>query len=126
MSIPGWQRAPSSVRSSRYTQKTLVSLQPGLLGTRALQTDEKLDLAELFGSLSTYLAGKHADFLRGRFIVANWDMQDLESHEEEIVTQGLLKNQPFKGEIGPGGHWKTSTDSTQEKVVILDNQRNCR
>lgn len=51
-----------------------------------------------------YLAGAQADFLRGRFVAANWDVADLERHREEIVAQGLLKGQPFKGSIGPGGH----------------------
>jgi hypothetical protein len=64
--------------------------------------------AELFGSLTIYLAGKRADFLRGRFVVANWDVTDLEQHQDEIVAQGLLKGQAFKGDIGPGGHRFTS------------------
>ena len=60
--------------------------------------------AELFGSLTVYLAGRQADFLRGSFIAANWDVEDLESHRVDIVEQGLLKGQAFKGTIGPGGH----------------------
>jgi hypothetical protein len=50
------------------------------------------------------LAGKQADFLRGRFVAANWDVGDLEKHQEEIKAQELLKGQAFRGEMGPGGH----------------------
>ena len=60
--------------------------------------------AELFGGLTVYLAGSQADFLRGRFVAANWDVDDLERHQAEIVAQGLLKGQAFKGDIGPRGH----------------------
>ena len=51
-----------------------------------------------------YLAGQQAEFLRQRFVAANWDINELQSHREEILEQGLLLNQAFKGNIGPGGH----------------------
>lgn len=51
-----------------------------------------------------YLAGSSADFLRGRFVAANWDVDELERHGDEIVRDGLLQSQPFRGNIGPGGH----------------------
>lgn len=60
--------------------------------------------AELFGSLSVYLAGSRAEYLRGRFVAAKWDVDELAEHQDEIVKQGLLRSQPFKGDIGPGGH----------------------
>lgn len=63
-----------------------------------------MQTADLFGSLTVYLAGQQADFLRGRFVAANWDVEDLERHQEAITTQSLLKGQAFKGNIGPGGH----------------------
>ena len=65
------------------------------------------DTPALFGSLTVYLAGQKADFLRGRFVAANWDVEELERHKEEIVADGLLKNQPFKGDIGKGGHFSS-------------------
>jgi hypothetical protein len=61
-------------------------------------------LADLFGGLTIYLAGAQADFLRGRFVGANWDVDELERYGDQIVEHGLLKNQPFKGDLGPGGH----------------------
>lgn len=61
-------------------------------------------VAELFGGLTIYLAGAQAEFLRGRFVVANWDVDELERYRDQIVAQGLLKNQLFKGNLGPGGH----------------------
>lgn len=51
-----------------------------------------------------YLAGPWADFLRGRFVAVNWDVDELEEHKEEIEEQGLLTTQSFKAETGPGGH----------------------
>ncbi|KAM0251247.1 hypothetical protein ACHAQJ_008280, partial [Trichoderma viride] len=62
----------------------------------------QLNDVELFGSLTIYLSGPKADFLRNRFIAANWDVSDLEKHQDEIVAEGLLRSQAFKGETGPG------------------------
>ncbi|TPX17830.1 uncharacterized protein E0L32_002931 [Thyridium curvatum] len=98
---------------AEYSTIRVFNVHPGMSKSPVLRKELEVyakDTPELFGSLTIYLSGKHADFLRGRFIVANWDVQDLENHEDEIVTQGLLKSQPFKGDIGPGGHWKTSTE----------------
>ena len=36
---------------------------------------------------------------------ANWDVEELEQHKDEIVNQGLLRNQLFKGNVGDGGHF---------------------
>ena len=68
------------------------------------QMKSSLVLAELFGSLTIYLAGVQANFLRGRFVAANWDVDELERYRDQIVQHGLLKNQPLKGDLGPGGH----------------------
>lgn len=67
-------------------------------------------LAELFGSCTIYLSGSAADFLRGRFIVANWDVDELVKYKDAIINDGLLKNQPFKGDIGNGGHFARASD----------------
>lgn len=40
-------------------------------------------------------------------MVANWDVDDLERYQAEIVDQGLLKNQPFKANLGDGGHFRS-------------------
>lgn len=34
----------------------------------------------------------------------NWDVDELVGWEEEIVNEGLLLGQAFKGRIGPGGN----------------------
>lgn len=65
-----------------------------------------MSLAELFGSTTVWFASEEADFLRGRFVAANWDVDELKLHEKEIVDDGLLKSQPFKGNIGNGGHFR--------------------
>lgn len=65
-----------------------------------------MSLAELFGSTTVWLASEEAEFLRGRFVTANWDVDELKQHEKEIVDDGLLKDQPFKGSIGNGGHFR--------------------
>lgn len=82
-------------------QKILVSWWLSLL---VIYTDHAHS-AELFGGLTVFLTGHEADFLRGRFVAANWDVQDLIKYRDEILTSELLRSQPFKGKIGDGGHF---------------------
>lgn len=64
---------------------------------------------KLAAGLNLYLASPRADFLRGRYTTANWDVDELEEHQGEIVANNMLK---MKLEIGvngygPEGHvWK--------------------
>lgn len=49
------------------------------------------DSPDLAGLLCVYLSTSRADFLRGRFVSANWDLHELECRAQEIVGQDLLK-----------------------------------
>ncbi|KAB5525529.1 hypothetical protein GE09DRAFT_1151660 [Coniochaeta sp. 2T2.1] len=92
---------------AEHSNVRVFNVHPGMAKSSVLRKELELyakDTPELFGSFTVYLAGNQADFLRGRFIAANWDVEDLEAHREAIIEQGLLKGQAFKGTIGPGGH----------------------
>ncbi|KIY02624.1 uncharacterized protein Z520_01089 [Fonsecaea multimorphosa CBS 102226] len=93
-----------------YANVRVYNVHPGMAKSSVLRPELEIyarDTPALFGSLTVYLTGDTADFLRGRFIVANWDVDDLERHKDEIVADGLLKSQPFKGNIGNGGHFSS-------------------
>ncbi|KAL6248495.1 hypothetical protein RBB50_004750 [Rhinocladiella similis] len=93
---------------AEYANVRVFNVHPGMAKSSVLRPELEIyarDSPALFGSITIYLTGDSADFLRGRFVVANWDVNDLERHKDEIVADGLLNNQPFKGNIGNGGHF---------------------
>ncbi|KAL8997836.1 MAG: hypothetical protein Q9169_003009 [Polycauliona sp. 2 TL-2023] len=49
------------------------------------------DDVSLPGSFAVWLASGEADFLAGRFVYANWDVDELKARAEEIVGSDLLK-----------------------------------
>ena len=49
------------------------------------------DPPELAAACCVYLMTSKADYLRGRFISANWDVTELEQRKQEIVEKDLLK-----------------------------------
>lgn len=52
------------------------------------------DTPELVGGLATWLAawqGEDRNFLSGRYLSANWDVEDIVKRKEEIVEKRLLK-----------------------------------
>ncbi|KAH8895925.1 NAD(P)-binding protein [Thozetella sp. PMI_491] len=50
-----------------------------------------VDTAELPGDTFVWLAKDRRDWLAGRFINAQWDMEELEQKKDEIVERDLLK-----------------------------------
>jgi NAD(P)-dependent dehydrogenase (short-subunit alcohol dehydrogenase family) len=74
-----------------------VALHPGIVATGMVQPAfEKfaLDTPELVGGVGAWLAGwKGPDrsFLNGRFVSANWDVENLVERKDEIVEKDLLK-----------------------------------
>ena len=61
---------------------------------------------ELPAGLNLYLASPRADFLRGRYTTANWDVDELEAHKAEIVEKDLLRAN-LTASYGPSGYpWK--------------------
>ncbi|KAI4228730.1 MAG: hypothetical protein L6R36_001420 [Xanthoria steineri] len=62
--------------------------------TRAMGMNEDSfpwDDVSLPGSFAVWLASGEADFLAGRFVYANWDVEELKARAEEIVSSDLLK-----------------------------------
>lgn len=47
-------------------------------------------LAELPGSYIVWLTTPEADFLKGRFVYANWDIDELKAKKEDIIRENLL------------------------------------
>lgn len=62
------------------------------------------DKAGLTGALAVYLTTTKADFLRGGYIHANWDVEELESHKDEIAEKKLIKLGFINGAMQPGGY----------------------
>jgi NAD(P)-dependent dehydrogenase (short-subunit alcohol dehydrogenase family) len=74
-----------------------VALHPGIVGTEMTVDAFKrfaLDTPELVGGVGVWLAGWNSssrEFLSGRFVAANWDVEDLVKRKDEIVAKNLLK-----------------------------------
>ncbi|KAF2265252.1 oxidoreductase-like protein [Lojkania enalia] len=50
-----------------------------------------VDDPELAGDTLVWLSGVRRDWLAGRYVSANWDMEELEGRKEEVVKGDLLK-----------------------------------
>jgi NAD(P)-dependent dehydrogenase (short-subunit alcohol dehydrogenase family) len=74
-----------------------VALHPGIVSTDMTLDSLKrfaLDTPELVGGVGVWLAGwdgASRDFLSGRFVSANWDVEDLVRRKDEIIEKKLLK-----------------------------------
>ena len=74
-----------------------VALHPGVVDTdMVIESFKKfaLDTPELVGGIGAWLAaweGEDRAFLSGRFVAANWDVEDLVKRKEEILSGELLK-----------------------------------
>ncbi|RWA09244.1 hypothetical protein EKO27_g5870 [Xylaria grammica] len=62
------------------------------------------DTAALFGGLSVYLSTPNADFLKGTYLHANWDVTELEKHQSEIAEKKLNKLGFLNGQLQAGGY----------------------
>lgn len=62
------------------------------------------DKPALTGGLAVYLTTSKAEFLRGGYISANWDVDELEAHKEEIVEKRLIKLGFLNGQFQAGGY----------------------
>ncbi|KAI4927830.1 hypothetical protein J4E85_006342 [Alternaria conjuncta] len=89
--------------AAEYPNVTAVSMHPGLVATDMLREPFRSlfnqDSPELVGGTAVWLCQEKAKFLSGRFIAANWDVEDLLSRKEEIVKNDLLKL-TLKGDFG--------------------------
>lgn len=87
------------------------SVHPGIVeaeGGRGAVVEAMLpftkDKAALMGGLAVYLATGRADFLSGGYLHANWDVEELERHREEIVEKKLVKLGFLNAQLQPGGY----------------------
>jgi len=69
----------------------VVSVQPGWVATEANGFQKEApDSATLPGQFYVWLASPEASFLKGKFVWANWDAQELLEREDEITNGRLL------------------------------------
>lgn len=72
---------------------TAISLHPGVIMTGMTWPDFKrfaLDTPELVGGVGVWLSTSNAEFLTGRYVSANWSVEELIERKEEIVKENKL------------------------------------
>ncbi|RAK94843.1 SDR family NAD(P)-dependent oxidoreductase [Aspergillus ibericus CBS 121593] len=70
------------------------SLSPGMVVTGLTVEAFKpysRDTPELTGAVTVYLAAKRPEYLNGRHLSVNWDLEELEGRKEEIALSDLLR-----------------------------------
>jgi hypothetical protein len=70
-----------------------VSVHPGSVMTpitKPVFEKLSLDMHELARGCAVWLATEKASFMNGRYMGANWSVDDLMAREKEIVEKGLL------------------------------------
>lgn len=98
---------PELMSGIEHSTVRTFAVHPGLVptdmvvGAFAAQT---IDPPELSGGLSLYLSTLRADFLRGKFVSVNWDVNELEVHSSEIAEKKLLNTAFLNADLGPQGH----------------------
>jgi len=83
------------------------ALHPGLVPTDVMLeafAAMTIDPPELSGGLSLYLSTPRADFLRGKYVTVNWDVEEMEARAEEINEKRLLNTAFLNAKLGPEGH----------------------
>ena len=61
------------------------------------------DTQALTGGVSLWLATPRADFIKGTFLSANWDVNELEAHASEITNGKLTELGFLNAKLGPEG-----------------------
>ncbi|KAH8806108.1 putative oxidoreductase ucpA [Xylogone sp. PMI_703] len=81
------------------------AVHPGIIPTDMGSSlgDAAKDTVELAAGLNLYLASPRADYLRGKYTTANWDVDELEAHRSEITGSNIL-NVSLDADYGPEGH----------------------
>ena len=93
-----------------YPNIRVFSLHPGIVAAtdRGMVVDAFTPFAKdtqtLTGGVSLWLDTPKADFLKGGFLSANWDVNEMKVHASEI-TEGKLTQLAFlNAKLGPEGH----------------------
>ncbi|KIW11831.1 hypothetical protein PV08_09104 [Exophiala spinifera] len=80
--------------AAEYSNVSAVSIQPGVVDTDMVNESFKRfaqDTPELVGGTCVWLATDAARFLSGRFVSANWSVDDLQAQKDHIVSSSDLK-----------------------------------
>ncbi|EPE36263.1 NAD(P)-binding Rossmann-fold containing protein [Glarea lozoyensis ATCC 20868] len=88
--------------STEYPNVFAVGIHPGILMTDIVAESLKpfaKDTYELTGGFAVWLSTEQASFLNGRYVSANWSVDELVERKEEIVSEGKLLV-GIKGEFG--------------------------
>lgn len=87
------------------------SIFPGLVATEMPPKQYlwcALDDPMLTGGLTLFLCTERAEWMRGRQMSVNWDIEEMEAHKDEIVQKGLTVLKVSNAKLGKGGHpWET-------------------
>ncbi|KAH8799789.1 hypothetical protein F5884DRAFT_868883 [Xylogone sp. PMI_703] len=78
---------------AEHPEFRVYSVQPGLIETETSSkshTPEE-DTAELPAAFMVWLVTAETDFLMGRMVWANWDVEELKQRSKEIVEKNLLR-----------------------------------
>lgn len=73
---------------------TAIGLHPGIVDTDLMDADFRhfaKDTLALAGGAAVWLTTDEAKFLSGRYVSANWAVDELVERKEEIVGEGKLK-----------------------------------
>lgn len=62
------------------------------------------DKQALAAGFTLYLEQAKADYLRGGYVSVNWDVEEMEKHQDEIKDGKLLKLAFVNAKLGPEGH----------------------
>ncbi|KAL4936179.1 hypothetical protein BDV06DRAFT_228132 [Aspergillus oleicola] len=79
---------------AEHEQVVAYSLSPGIVKTSmTLEAFEPYakDTAELTGAVTVYLAAERPDYLNGRHLSVNWDVEELEARKAEFASSNKLK-----------------------------------
>ncbi|KAK8044170.1 hypothetical protein PG993_004194 [Apiospora rasikravindrae] len=80
---------------------------PGIVQTEmtvaALKPYAK-DSAGLSGGWTLFLATPRAEWMRGGIVSVNWDIEEMEAHQDQIIRENLLGRAFLNAKLGKDGH----------------------
>jgi NAD(P)-dependent dehydrogenase (short-subunit alcohol dehydrogenase family) len=81
--------------AEEYPHVKAFNLSPGIVDTdmsrkSGLESHQIPDVAELPAHFAVWLAGPDSDFLKGRFLWANWDVEELLANKANIEADPAL------------------------------------
>ncbi|KAI4866047.1 NAD(P)-binding protein [Hypoxylon rubiginosum] len=83
------------------------TLMPGIVQTDMTIDSLKpyaKDSAGLSGSWTLFLSTARAEWMRGGIVSANWDIEEMEAHKDQIVRDNLLSRAFLNAKLGKDGH----------------------